>query len=338
MTQAETTQAEPQAPAVEQEQAVEVSDFKQLIAKARADKPQRMTPSDLDLARRMTLMYGRGPKNRDPYPEEIEYYLHCLRKYNLDPMQRQICAVWRYDKNAFKRDGTAGDEVMTVQTQIDGYRVLAARTGQYAGSDEPLFEYDDAGKIVKCTKTVWRNVKGARCPFTQPAYWKEYKPGGAGGFMWDRMEHCMIAKCAEALALRTAFPADLGGLYVDAEMEQGNMTPPADAPMPAADAPQAPTRQERQEPAQAPALDIGAVYGRWYALAVALKTAGDPAWSDFIENKDKRVASFKAFLASLIGADVPDPRALTADQLGFIMADLDAHADPRPFDQRETAV
>lgn len=334
MTQTETQQAEPQAPAVEQEQAEPVSEFRQLIAKARADKPQRMTPSDLDLAKRMALMYGRGPKNRNPYPEESEYYLHCLRKYNLDPMQRQICAVWRFDKNAFRPDGSAGDEVMTVQTQIDGYRALAARTGQYAGSDEPVFEYDGTtGDILKCTKTVWRIVKGVRCPFTQPAYWKEYKP--AADFMWNKMKHCMIAKCAEALALRTAFPADLGGLYVDAEMEQGDMTPPSDVPPPAPDAPQAPTRTERQQPAQAPALDINAVYGRWYALGVARKASGDPEWADFVENKDRRVASFKAFLAALLGAEVPDPKALTVDELGVIMADMEKNADPRPFDQRE---
>jgi len=277
-------------------------------------------------------MYGRGPKNRPPYLEESEYYLHCIRKYNLDPMQRQICAVWRWDKNAVKPDGTPGDEVMTVQTQIDGFRALAARTGQYAGSDDPLFEYDDGGKIVKCTKTVWRIVKNIRCPFTATAHWKEYKP--AAGFMWDRMEHCMISKCAEALALRTAFPADLGGLYVDAEMEQGNMTPPSDAPMAAPDAPQAPTRQERLEPAQPPALDINAVYGRWHTLGQARKAAGDPTWADF-DDKAKRVAWFKAFLAALLGADVPDPKALTVDQLSVIMADLEVHADPRPFDQRE---
>lgn len=147
-------------------------------------------------------------------------------------------------------------------------------------------------------------------------------------------EDMKVARCTSRLA-RRCWPDILGGCtYLPEELGE-NIADPADAPPPSPDAPQAPTRQERQQPALPPALDIGAVYSRWYALAMARKVAGDPSWSDFVENKDKRVASFKAFLASLIGADVPDPKALTADQLGVIMADLDKNGDPRPFDQRE---
>jgi len=335
MTQTETQQETP--PVEEQQAPVEqASDFQALIAKARADKPQRMTPTDLELAKRMTLMYGRGPKKRWPYDAEVEYYLHCIRKYNLDPMQRQICAVWRWDKNAGEpdKDGQVhGDEVMTVQTQIDGFRVLAARTGQYAGSDDPLFEYDDGGKIVKCTKTVWRIVKGVRCPFTATAYWKEYKP--AAGFMWDRMEHCMISKCAEALALRTAFPADLGGLYVDAEMEQGNMTPPADAPMAAPDAPTAPRRADREQPAQTPPLTFGSVYGHWQGLVKARIAAGDTTWPNFDKDGKRRGGWFRTYLQSIVARDVPDPRELPVEDLQKLMADMEKNSDPRPFDQRE---
>ena len=295
------------------------SEFAALIAKARSDKPQRMTHADLDLAKRMTLMYGRGPKDRDPYPEEAEYYLHCIRKYNLDPMQRQICAVWRYDS-------ASKDEVMTAQTQIDGYRVLAARTNQYAGSDDPVFNTADNGTIISCMQTVWRIVKNVRCPFTATAYWAEYKPGGGGGFMWDKMPHTMIAKCAEALALRKAFPADLGGLYIDAEMDQSNVAPPADAPLRSADAPSAPTRRERQNPT----ITVEHLWGRWFALAKTLaETNAD--WAEIDANKAKW---FRAYIASVLGHDVPDPRQLPQADMDAIMADLTTNNDARPLDER----
>jgi len=343
MTQTDTEQQE--APPVEQEtptvDASLAAEFKRLVDKARSKDRQRMTSTDLDLAKRMALMYGRGPKKRDPYPEESEYYIHCLRKYNLDPMQRQICAVWRWDKNAVRPDGVLGDEVMTVQTQIDGFRCIAARTGQYAGSDDPVFEYDDTGSIIKCTKTVWRIVKGVRCPFTQPAYWDEYIPPGDGAFMWKRMKHCMIAKCAEALALRTAFPADLGGLYVDAEMEQGNMTPPADAPGADPDAPTAPTRRERQESQEPPALDAKSVYLKWYVLAAQREKAGDAAFAGFDVQTPKagewRTAMFKTFAESILARTLSKDAPLTPDELAKIVADMTKYGDARPFDRREQA-
>jgi len=297
--------------------------FAKLIEKARTPERQRMTPTDLDLAKRMALMYGKGPKNRDPYPEESEYYLHCIRKYNLDPMQRQICAVWRYDK-------AAQDEVMTVQTQIDGYRVIAARTGQYAGSDDPVFTLDDNGRIISCTQTVWRIVKNVRCPFTATAYWKEYKP--AAGFMWDRMEHCMIAKCAEALALRKAFPADLGGLYIDAEMEQAQVvSPPVDAPLADKRAPTAPTRRERQNGNGNGEPTIRAAWSKWLGLATAARDKGDPSFADLDTFK---AAWFKQFVASVLGHDVPDPNTLDASELGRVLADLNAKGDPRSTEER----
>jgi hypothetical protein len=141
-----------------------------------------------------------------------------------------------------------------------------------------------------------------------------------------------LARCTSALA-RMYWPDILGGCSYTPE-ELSDLADPSDAPMAAPDAPQAPTRAERLEPAQPPALDINAVYGRWHTLGQARKLAGDPTWADF-DDKAKRVAWFKAFLASLLGADVPDPRDLTPDELGVIMADMDKNADPRPFDQRE---
>ena len=67
--------------------------------------------------------------------------------------------------------------------------------------------------------TVWRFVQGQRCAFAATARWAEYKPD-ANDFMWKKMPHTMLAKCAEALALRKGFPKQLAGLYAKEEMEQ----------------------------------------------------------------------------------------------------------------------
>jgi hypothetical protein len=68
--------------------------------------------------------------------------------------------------------------------------------------------------------TVWKILSGVRCPFTATAHWAEYYPGDAQGWAWKKMPHVMLGKCAEALALRKAFPAELSGVYTFEEMEQ----------------------------------------------------------------------------------------------------------------------
>jgi hypothetical protein len=79
--------------------------------------------------------------------------------------------------------------------------------------------------------TVYRLVQGQRGAFSATARWTEYKPDE--DFMWKKMPHVMLAKCAEALALRKAFPKQLAGLYVKEEMEQAgaDVTPPVTPPL-----------------------------------------------------------------------------------------------------------
>jgi hypothetical protein len=106
---------------------------------------------------------------------------------------------------------------VTFQTGIDGYRSIAARTGMYDGQDEPEYgpvcECGDnrpAGHPEFATVRVYR--KGVTRAIAATAYWHEYKPGagqsGHGDDMWMKMPRVMIAKVAEALALRKAFPYD----------------------------------------------------------------------------------------------------------------------------------
>ena len=100
---------------------------------------------------------------------------------------------------------------------------MADRTGKYAGNDEPVFDGRIGEYPAKATVTVWKIVGGVRCNFSASAYWQEYYPGDIKGFQWRKMPHVMLAKCAEAAALRKAFPADLSGVYTHDEMEQANL-------------------------------------------------------------------------------------------------------------------
>lgn len=139
--------------------------------------------------------------------DEFALFMHACRRTGLDPLMRQIHCV--------KRGGK-----MTIQTAIDGYRLIADRTGVYAGNDDPIF--DDEEKPRKATVTVYKLVGGVRCGFTATARWDQYHPGDAQGFMWKKMPHLMLGKCAEALALRKAFPAELSGVYTNEEMDQAD--------------------------------------------------------------------------------------------------------------------
>jgi hypothetical protein len=67
--------------------------------------------------------------------------------------------------------------------------------------------------------TVYRLTRGTRYAYSATARYNEYVPAPGQDHMWKRMPHVMLGKCAEALALRKAFPQQLGGLYVKEELE-----------------------------------------------------------------------------------------------------------------------
>lgn len=143
--------------------------------------------------------------------DELKLFLYVCKKTGLDPFTKQIFSVARYNNQTGKYD-------RSVQTGIDGYRLIAERTGKYAGNDDPVF--DDEENPKKATVTVYKVIGDQRCPFTASARWSQYYPGDKQGFMWKKMPHVMLGKCAEALALRKAFPAELSGLYTQEEMMQ----------------------------------------------------------------------------------------------------------------------
>jgi phage recombination protein Bet len=154
-------------------------------------------------------------------PIELQYFGEVCKRVGLDPFKKQIHAVQRWD-NDLKR------YVWSYQTGIDGYRSIAASTGCFAGCDEPQYIPADesAPNPRKATVTVWKIVAGMRVPFTASARWEEYvqlKKDGTPNSMWKKMPYSQLGKCAEALALRKAFPERLdASVLTDIEMEQAD--------------------------------------------------------------------------------------------------------------------
>lgn len=154
--------------------------------------------------------------------DELKLFLYQCQRTGLDPLTRQIYAIHRKVRNA---DGSYSNK-MTIQTSIDGFRVIAERSGLYAGQDEPVFERNENGQIVCAKVTVYRFApNGTRYPAaTGVAYWNEYVPlyQGKPTGLWAKAPHTMISKVAEAQSLRRAFSQDLSGLYTGDELEQAD--------------------------------------------------------------------------------------------------------------------
>ena len=151
----------------------------------------------------------------------VEAFLQHCRRTQLDPIARQIYAICR--------KGRWG-----IQISIDGARLIAERSGKYAG--QTPVEWTGDGQTWT---QVWLDrqppaaarVGVHRSDFREPLYAvANFQAYAAGGPMWDKMPALMIGKCAEMLALRKAFPQDLSGLYSSEEMDQaGQPAQPASA-------------------------------------------------------------------------------------------------------------
>lgn len=161
-------------------------------------------------------------------PQDLDVAFTQFKRTGLDPVTRQIYAIVNNGK-------------LSIMASIDGFRLIAERTGAYEGQTAPQWCGDD-GKWVD----VWLKKEPPRAArigvyktkFREPLYaialfdeyagryayddkYGKFKKGDLT-FMWAKMPALMISKVAEALALRKGFPNETSGIYSTEEMEQSN--------------------------------------------------------------------------------------------------------------------
>ena len=144
---------------------------------------------------------------------------------NLDIFKKpvQIVPIWDNNKRTM---------VDTIWVGITELRTTAMRTGVYAGVDDTAFGPDVTEELSGATVTypewaqvtVYRIVHGVRCPYVGPkVWWKETyatakRDTTAPNSMWSKRARGQLEKCAEAAALRRAFPEEIGNEYTAEEM------------------------------------------------------------------------------------------------------------------------
>jgi phage recombination protein Bet len=197
----------------------------------------RFRPAQLALIQRM---------NPDCSPDEFNVFMSVASQLGLDPLRKQIYAFVFGKDNPEKRR-------MSLVVGIDGFRAIAARSGEYRPDDRaPRITYDERNinqdcnplGIISAEVTVYKRVAGDWWPITAVAFWDEHAPlvkddewqtnakgksffKGNGHYKldpkkdtWRRMARLMIAKCAEAQAIRRGWPEDLSAVYSDEELDR----------------------------------------------------------------------------------------------------------------------
>ena len=176
-----------------------------LMSFSKEQVPTTFNSQEIDLLKRVIV-----PSNTSN--SEFELFVKYCMKTKLDPFSRQIYAI-----------KTRSGQFM-IQTAIDGFRVTAQETGEYRGQVGPFWcGPDGIWKDVWLSKTnpVAAKVGALRLGFAEPLYAvARFDSYVVKSNAWEKMPDLILAKCAEALALRKAFPNELSGVYTNDEISE----------------------------------------------------------------------------------------------------------------------
>lgn len=162
--------------------------------------------------------------------DDLDLFIATCERTGLDPFARQIMASSRNTQ----RDGK-WVTVWTWLVTIDGLRKIAVDSGDYEGQEGPWWcgkdgiwheVWTDTKPCYAAKVTVHR--KGFRVGLSGIAKYESYvqkKKDGTPNNVWQNLGDHMTAKCAEALALRRAYPNEMAGLYTQDEMAQAGFEP-----------------------------------------------------------------------------------------------------------------
>ena len=228
--------------------------------------------------------------------DELALFVQVCNKTGLDPFARQIYAIKRWDNRE-------GREIMGVQISIDGMRLIAERSGKYTGQIGPFW----CGKDGEW-RDVWLSelppvaakVGVLRSDFREPLWavarfagYVQTKKDGSPSGLWKKMADVMLAKCAEALALRKGFPQELSGLYSREEMGQADNEAPEILPA-RAELPEAKAEAVREK---IKTLKAGSEEKDYTADLEARKKA---VWASFLARHDGRKSEAMAAVKALV--------------------------------------